>query len=729
MERTNSEATIPMTPDAGPEKGDEMQEKYKSSIKIPDAQKVIASTVFTWQISNWTEAKKAEKLYSPPFKTEPNSRHSWRLMIFPNGNKSPDVVSAFLECINDDHAKAVQGLDASADAKTISEKENPFLKWHVCGYFALSCSNSSRPEIFTPPTNAQHRFTIKETDWGFSSFIHHSNLLKVSEERSHPILENDGFSITVFVKEVEDETGTLWHNFIDWDSKAETGYVGLKNQGATCYLNSLVQSLYFTNYFRKATYAIPTQNQEPQKSVPYALQRLFYHMQFADDAVGTNELTKSFGWDTMDAFYQHDVQELNRVLQDNLENTMKGTPVEGAIKKLFTAKMKSYITCVNVRFESSRVEEYYDIQLNVKGCKDLHASFVEYCKVEMLDGDNKYFAEGFGLQDAKKGVIFESFPRVLHLQLKRFDYDMERDQFVKINDRHEFPDTIDLSEFLSEEADKSVRQVYRLQGVLVHSGDLNAGHYYALIRPKKGGTWFKFDDDKVVPAAKRDVFEANFGGEPFQVGGGRPGMMKHRFYTNAYMLVYVRESDEDEVLQEVTEEDIPLHLRERVKQDIDDAKAREIEAMERHLYMNVQVVNDNDLLTHSGFDIGFTNDRNKTTTSSVAHNFRVKKEMTLAKFLDHYAKEVGLPPAQICLWRTALRQNKTCRAEMPFPQDKLNVALSDVLALVGKQQEELRLYAQISHVAISPGQFFAPKTPSSILIFIKEYKPLSGAMR
>lgn len=28
--------------------------------------------------------------------------------------------------------------------------------------------------------------------------------------------------------------------------------VGLKNQGATCYLNSLLQSLYFTNLFRKA---------------------------------------------------------------------------------------------------------------------------------------------------------------------------------------------------------------------------------------------------------------------------------------------------------------------------------------------------------------------------------------------------------------------------------------------------------------------------------------------
>jgi len=37
-----------------------------------------------------------------------------------------------------------------------------------------------------------------------------------------------------------------------WDSKKHTGYVGLKNQGATCYMNSLLQTLFFTNQLRKA---------------------------------------------------------------------------------------------------------------------------------------------------------------------------------------------------------------------------------------------------------------------------------------------------------------------------------------------------------------------------------------------------------------------------------------------------------------------------------------------
>lgn len=40
---------------------------------------------------------------------------------------------------------------------------------------------------------------------------------------------------------------------VSWDSKKHTGYVGLKNQGATCYMNSLLQTLYFTNQVGKTS--------------------------------------------------------------------------------------------------------------------------------------------------------------------------------------------------------------------------------------------------------------------------------------------------------------------------------------------------------------------------------------------------------------------------------------------------------------------------------------------
>lgn len=39
-----------------------------------------------------------------------------------------------------------------------------------------------------------------------------------------------------------------------------------------------------------------------------------------------------------------------------------------------------------------------DLQLDVKGCRDVYSSFDKYVEVERLEGDNKYHAENHGLQ-------------------------------------------------------------------------------------------------------------------------------------------------------------------------------------------------------------------------------------------------------------------------------------------------------------------------------------------
>ncbi len=438
--------------------------------------------------------------------------------------------------------------------------------WSCCVQFALVLWNKNHPHIFHQHS-AHHRFTKEESDWGFTRFLETRKMFNTPWENTERcLIENDSANISAYVRVVEDETGVLWHNFNNYDSKKETGYVGLKNQGATCYLNSLLQSLYFTNAFRQVIYRIPTDQDENMNNSAYTLQRLFYQLQTSTTAVGTAELTKSFGWETRHIFEQQDVQELSRKLIDRMGEKMKGTEFEKALPQMFSGKIKTYISCINVPYESSRIEDFWDVQLNVSGNESLQDSFKDYIQVEKLDGENQYFAgDQYKLQDADKGVIFQSFPDVLHLQLKRFEYDIDRDAMMKINDRHEFPEEFDASLYLDKDADRSESWEYQLHGVLVHSGDLNAGHYYAFLKPDKEGWWYKYDDDKVTKATKREVLEENFGG-PFKLPNGQVRTLSNKKGpvmrpNSAYMLVYIRKSRLDKVLCPVTEEDTPEHLR------------------------------------------------------------------------------------------------------------------------------------------------------------------------
>ena len=471
--------------------------------------------------------------------------------------------------------------------------------------------------------------------------------------------------------------------------------VGLKNQGATCYLNSLLQSLYFTNAFRQAVYQIPTD--EDDKGSSYALQRLFYLLQNTNNAVSTTGLTHSFGWDSKQIFEQQDVQELSRVLMDNLDAKMKGTSAEGALERMFVGKMKTYISCINVDYESSRIEDYWDIQLNVSGNKNLDDSFKDYVQVETMDGENKYFAEGFGLQDAKKGVIFESFPPVLHLQLKRFEYDFQRDAMMKVNDRYEFPEVWDASPYLSEGADRSEPYVYRLHSILVHSGDLNAGHYYAFIKPTKDGHYYKFDDDRVTRATKREALEENFGGDYAHAPNGNAGQRNPYTRTwsskrsmSAYMLVYIRESRIDSVLLDSASVAPPKHLAERIAEEHAAFEKKKKEREEAHLYMDIAVASEENFKVYQGFDI--VPWKGDTETAANPKIYRVLRTMTMADFNSLAGEDLGIDGDMLRPWSMVNRQNGTIRPDTPleFP----DMTVEEASAKHGTKQSTFRLWME-----------------------------------
>ncbi|RKP21138.1 cysteine proteinase [Rozella allomycis CSF55] len=556
----------------------------------------------------------------------------------------------------------------------------------VCAHFMLSLVNVVDERVIVSKS-ATHRFHRDEVDWGFSKYCSLKKMFE-GEEGEKKLVEDDKVDLYVHVAVYRDDYKTLWNDFATWDSKKMTGYVGLMNQGATCYMNSLLQSLYFTNAFRRAVYSIPTEVEE--KSVPLSLQRVFYNLQNSDRAVGTKDLTRSFGWDTMDSFMQHDVQEFNRVLQDCLEEKIKKTPVEGLIEKLFVGKMKSFIKCVNVNYESSREEKFYDIQLNVKGMKNLEESFKDYIKVEMLNGENKYMAEGHGLQDAKKGVVFMEFPPVLHLQLKRFEYDFERDAMVKINDRHEFPLEIDLKEFKNEETEN---ELYHLHGVLVHSGDVNGGHYMAYIRPTIENEWFKFDDDRVIKVSTEEALDENFGGEFNNKN------RKIKKITNAYMLVYIKDSQRMEILKPITNKDIPLKLLELFENEkkLELEKRKEKEEILNSL--NVYFITKKDL-----------NEKISSDLFSTKPPIRFNKNFNFFQIIDHFQNIYNFN-SNFRLWLFCKRQNNT------FRPDSCITDFNQTLSQVGKN--EILLYLEED---IKEGE--RELSIDDVLLFVKFYDPV-----
>ncbi|KAK4581874.1 hypothetical protein RGQ29_025152 [Quercus rubra] len=605
------------------------------------------SMKFTWTIDNFTRLN-TKKHYSEVFVV---GSYKWRILVFPKGN-NVDHLSMYLDV---------------ADSSTL-----PY-GWSRYAQFSLAVVNQVHSK-YSIRKDTQHQFNARESDWGFTSFMPLSDLY----DPARGYLVNDACVIEaeVAVRKVLD----YW----SYDSKKETGYVGLKNQGATCYMNSLLQTLYHIPYFRKAVYHMPTtENDMPSGSIPLALQSLFYKLQYNDSSVATKELTKSFGWDTYDSFMQHDVQELNRVLCEKLEDKMKGTVVEGTIQQLFEGHHMNYIECINVDYKSTRKESFYDLQLDVKGCRDVYASFDKYVEVERLEGDNKYHAEEHGLQDAKKGVLFIDFPPVLQLQLKRFEYDFMRDTMVKINDRYEFPLELDLDrengKYLSPEADRSVRNLYTLHSVLVHSGGVHGGHYYAFIRPTLSDQWFKFDDERVTKEDVKRALEEQYGGE----------------------------------------EEIRLKKEQEEKE-----KKREYKA-QAHLFTIIKVARDEDLTEQIGRDIYFD-----LVDHEKVRNFRIQKQTPFNVFKEEVAKQLGIPVQFQRFWLWAKRQNHTYRPNRPLLPQEESQSVSQLREVSNKTHNaELKLFLEVE-LGLDLRPIPPPeKTKEDILLFFKFYDPEKGELR
>lgn len=273
---------------------------------------------FVWTIPDFISKFKYKELHSPIFQLGNNSY--WKILLYPRSGTTNNLsqVSLYLMRV------IPQNSTAEIDQKTF------------CVQFSLSIILPVNSEVLLQRTNS-HRFvggpSLSDSqeitlplvidssidssissymdcqDWGYLSFIPTARLLRayINNEENSMLKE---LKIISIIRIIDDPIGNLWIDPVSYNSRRECGYVGLRNQGATCYMNSLLQSLFMTTAFRSATFMIPITTIEGGdsgtstiSSIPLAFQRLFYALQVSDVPVSTTELTQSFGWKSVESFY------------------------------------------------------------------------------------------------------------------------------------------------------------------------------------------------------------------------------------------------------------------------------------------------------------------------------------------------------------------------------------------------------------------------------------------
>ncbi|XP_057511125.1 ubiquitin carboxyl-terminal hydrolase 26-like [Actinidia eriantha] len=285
------------------------------------------------------------------------------------------------------------------------------------------------------------------------------------------------------------------------DLRASTNSpAGLTNLGATCYANSILQCLYMIKSFREGVFSVEPDVLKEQP-VLYQLARLFAQLHASKKAfVDSAPFIKTL---ELDNAVQQDSHEFLTLLFSLLERCLRCSKVSKArtiVQDLFRGSVSHVTTCLKCGKDSEasfKIEDFYELELNVKGLKSLYASLDDYLSVEELQGDNQYYCESCATRvDATRSIKLRSLPAVLNFQLKRYVFLPKTTTKKKITSAFCFPGELDMGHRLPEYSQSKL--IYDLAAVLIHKGSaVNSGHYIAHIKDENTGQWWEFDDEDV----------------------------------------------------------------------------------------------------------------------------------------------------------------------------------------------------------------------------------------
>ncbi|KAE8701580.1 Ubiquitin carboxyl-terminal hydrolase 19 [Hibiscus syriacus] len=222
------------------------------------------------------------------------------------------------------------------------------------------------------------------------------------------------------------------------------------------------------------------------------------------------------------------------------------------IQHLYGGHLQSQVICSNCNKISNQYENMMDLTVEINGdASSLEECLEQFTVKEWLHGENMYKCDGCNdYVKAWKRLTIRWAPNILTIALKRF----QSGRFGKLNKRVSFPETLDLTHYMSEDGDDT--NVYNLYAVVVHVDMLNAsyfGHYICCTKDFRGN-WYRIDDCKVMRVELEEVLSQG-----------------------AYMLLYRRVSVRPSCLR--TSGSQGKDEQKSMKSDVEHCPAKEIQSV------------------------------------------------------------------------------------------------------------------------------------------------------
>ncbi|KAK9060674.1 hypothetical protein SSX86_021380 [Deinandra increscens subsp. villosa] len=293
---------------------------------------------------------------------------------------------------------------------------------------------------------------------------------------------------------------------------------GLENLGNTCFLNSVLQCLTYTEplaaYLQSGKHQVTCRKSgfcalcAIQKHVSRALQSSGRSLAPKDLVSNLRCISRTFRNSRQEDAHEYMVNLLESMHKCCLPN---GVPSESQsaydkslVHKIFGGRLRSQVKCMQCNYCSDKFDPFLDLSLEILRADTLYKAFANFTAKEQLDGGAKQYQCQQCKQKVKalKQLTIHKPPNVLTVHLKRFGSHMSGQ---KIDKKIQFGSTLDLKPFVTGQYDGDLK--YTLYGVLVHAGwSTHSGHYYCFVRTSSG-MWYSLDDNRVYQVSEKKVFE------------------------------------------------------------------------------------------------------------------------------------------------------------------------------------------------------------------------------